>query len=83
MVTAPGVWPGTSPGAAVDGLDELACDLSGTAHEPAPPAPSDLSVSPQKFGYREDESGLVYGYDLHPDQTRIFISGGDYGLTEP
>jgi hypothetical protein len=32
---------GTLPGAAVDGVDELARDLSGTAHEPASPAPSD------------------------------------------
>ena len=62
MVTATGVWRGASPGATIDGVDGLARDLSGTAHEPATPAPSDLSVSPPKFGCAEGESGLVHGY---------------------
>ena len=74
------VWRGASPSAAVDGIDGLARDLSGTAHDPASPAPSNLSVSAQNCGDSEGESGLVHGYYLYPNQTRIFISGGDYGL---
>ena len=62
--------------------DGVACTIPRPSHEPAPPAASDLSLSLAKSGCHTGKSGVVHRFDLHPDQTRIFVFSGHHGLAK-
>ena len=69
-------------GAAADGHDGTDADLPAAAdHGSAPRAP-DLSVSAAQSRGRSTESGLVRGYHLHPDASRVSLSGRSDGLVD-
>jgi hypothetical protein len=47
------------------------------------PGPSDLPVFAEKPGNYAGKSGLEHRHHIHPVNSRVRLSGGDYGLVQP
>ena len=72
-----------APGRAADASDGAPGDLSGAAHQRAPPRAPGLPLSAAGLGDRAGEPCLVRRYHLHPGAARLPLPGGGHGLGEP
>ena len=68
---------------AFDAADGPDADLSEAEHQPASEGPQNLSLSAAGTAGGPAQSGLVHGYYLFADETRLSVSGCDHGLVHP
>src|SRR3974377_2536505 len=74
---------GTSSSPPPDDQDGLGADLSAAKDQRAASAAQDSSVPAASPDDRPDKPGLVWQHHLHPNATRLPLSGRDPGLGEP
>src|ERR1700722_6971160 len=68
---------------ATDGFDGLGGDPSGASNHGAEPGSQGLSLSAERSEDRASGSGLVVGYHLHSDASRVHVLDGGDRLVQP